>query len=798
MRKFLWKYVSGGETTRWAKSSLETAQDHERGPHHARLLREWTRAFLADHKDLPINLYGTWKTSMLDDEGLQQGIYLHLQTLGPYVRAQDLVDFMKKPETMAKFNLKKPISLATAQRWMKRLGYRWTVTPTGQYVDGHERADVVNYRQKKFLPRWMSIEERTRRWKAGFKEAEDVEEMRPIHRRIVVWFHDESTFYANDRRRQRWVHKDENAVPRAKGEGASLMVADFVSADYGWLASPDKTERARILFKAGKNREGYFTNDDTLKHATTAMDILTKYYPNEEHILVFDNATTTHTKRSDSSLSARHMPKGTKAVGEFWGATVPVLDSDGKQVYLRDETGKLTRKPATQKIRMDDATFPDGTPQSLYFPDDHAPLISAVLWDEAWAQSVERDSTFIVFNCGNFERIGFRHRASQTLYLTDLIDVVNCESPAYGLIQTGLYMSIVQDAIERMKQHQAKEELALPKNLKRQRSTVSLPSKRHKTRAATAKEINEVQTERENLEVSSNSQSPNTQGLISVTQLVKKYAATRSLALIELRYGVYNSPAPASFVRSKTRRNTRYKSNEYLSLVLTSEIASGATGVAHVAELKVLVAGRTLSSAAVVKLAFEPEQIQRLRHEFSIFQHLKSQGVVEGIPFIFGLFEDVETDALALVMTHVGTCLLTLWPNLRDMKLKLPEAARTSFHRVMSSIHQAGVRHMDIRPENLTIAGDDQAAIIDFDQAELNHSEGAKRREMRHLTALLNGSYRPPGAFPSGQTTPEQNTPEPETTARRKASLQPVAESDETEDPDDAVDNHDASGKNNP
>jgi hypothetical protein len=41
------------------------------------------------------------------------------------------------------------------------------------------------------------------------------------------------TFYANNRCKQCWVHKDEQAVPWAKGEGASLMMADFVSADYG-------------------------------------------------------------------------------------------------------------------------------------------------------------------------------------------------------------------------------------------------------------------------------------------------------------------------------------------------------------------------------------------------------------------------------------------------------------------------------------------------------------------------------------------------------------------------------------
>ena len=52
---------------------------------------------------------------------------------------------------------------------------------------------------------------------------------------IVVWFHDESMFYANDQRKLQWVHQNESAVPQPKGEGASLMVTDFVSADYGWL-----------------------------------------------------------------------------------------------------------------------------------------------------------------------------------------------------------------------------------------------------------------------------------------------------------------------------------------------------------------------------------------------------------------------------------------------------------------------------------------------------------------------------------------------------------------------------------
>jgi len=43
--------------------------------------------------------------------------------------------------------------------WMKKLGYRWTTIPGSQYVDGHERKDIVDYRQKTFLLRWMSLEE---------------------------------------------------------------------------------------------------------------------------------------------------------------------------------------------------------------------------------------------------------------------------------------------------------------------------------------------------------------------------------------------------------------------------------------------------------------------------------------------------------------------------------------------------------------------------------------------------------------------------------------------------------------
>ena len=46
-----------------------------------------------------------------------------------------------------------------------------------------------------------------------------------------------------------------------------------------------------------------------------AIDILTKYFPDENHILIDDNATT-HRKRAEDVLSARRMPKKMARSGE--------------------------------------------------------------------------------------------------------------------------------------------------------------------------------------------------------------------------------------------------------------------------------------------------------------------------------------------------------------------------------------------------------------------------------------------------------------------------------------------------
>ncbi|KAF8155272.1 hypothetical protein BJ912DRAFT_453668 [Pholiota molesta] len=355
------------ETGLWRKAAVNAARilgyaktgSQKPGEKKSRMLRRWLHEFISDREEVPTCKWQTSGQSLIDDPDFAQEIHAHLQSLKPSeVTAEAIVRFLDNPEMLERLQRTKTISITTAQKWLHKMHYRWTYDPKGQYVDGHEREDVVDYRQNVFLPAMARL--RARQTTYSSKDGPPV--MPPIEiRRVVVWYHDESTFYAHDRRRKRWVHQSERAKPYKKGEGASEMAAEFVSAEYGFLCSPDGKESARVLFKAGKMREGYFDNNNIRKQTAVAMELCKKWYPNEDHVFVFDNAKT-HTKRADDAQSALRMPK---APSETFGVDVNDLSADGHLQYL--ENGKVKKK----KIPMADTVLPDGRTQSFYFPAGH-------------------------------------------------------------------------------------------------------------------------------------------------------------------------------------------------------------------------------------------------------------------------------------------------------------------------------------------------------------------------------------------------------------------------------------------
>jgi hypothetical protein len=94
-----------------------------------------------------------------------------------------------------------------------------------------------------------------------------------------------------------------------------------------------------VFFHCGKNRDGYFNNDDILDQVEKAIDIFERMYPGAQALFMFDNATT-HQKWAPDALSAKHMPKSCKE----W-------------------------RPGQAQMR--DAMLPDGDRQLLYWPEDH-------------------------------------------------------------------------------------------------------------------------------------------------------------------------------------------------------------------------------------------------------------------------------------------------------------------------------------------------------------------------------------------------------------------------------------------
>jgi hypothetical protein len=70
------------------------------------------------------------------------------------------------------------------------------------------------------------------------------------------------------------------------------------------------TREARIIFKPGQNRDGYFGADNILAQVDNAIDIfegLTRGC--SQGLFLFDNAPS-HQKHAANAISAQNMPKG--------------------------------------------------------------------------------------------------------------------------------------------------------------------------------------------------------------------------------------------------------------------------------------------------------------------------------------------------------------------------------------------------------------------------------------------------------------------------------------------------------
>lgn len=215
----------------------------------------------------------------------------------------------------------------TAQVWLRKLGFEYKDVKKDVFIDGHERADVVEDRTR-FIRMMEEL-------KPFIVEFEADGNMKPKEyppgcavggnerRLIIVITHDECTFSANDGKRRAWAQPG-NSFLRPKGRGQGIMVSEFL-LPFGRLnlSSLSQEKRDEVvsrtgltlteaveIFEYGKNHEGYWDRVKLHKQVVTkALPVAEAFYPGYSLLFLFDNATS-HLIYAKNALRTQDINKG--------------------------------------------------------------------------------------------------------------------------------------------------------------------------------------------------------------------------------------------------------------------------------------------------------------------------------------------------------------------------------------------------------------------------------------------------------------------------------------------------------
>ncbi|KAH8930390.1 hypothetical protein BT69DRAFT_1210451 [Atractiella rhizophila] len=208
-------------------------------PEHCEMLRAWVRQ---EKENMDPAKLAAYSQNVLIPSQLEKSVKEELHTDMP-MRLKGYLE-----ETF----------FPNAGKWLRREGFRWTEYKKGLYYDGHERPDVVEYRQKVFVPTFQSFLPRLREWSSEDVNLEVKKPLPPETQPIVLVAHDESTCTANDGKKHCWI-LDGQAKLRKKGQGRGIHRSDFICSTYGWL------EECGEQLEYGKNHEGFWTGEKMLK-----------------------------------------------------------------------------------------------------------------------------------------------------------------------------------------------------------------------------------------------------------------------------------------------------------------------------------------------------------------------------------------------------------------------------------------------------------------------------------------------------------------------------------------------------
>src|SRR5882762_564391 len=235
-----------------------------------RLIRLWARDWMV-HRELPTSDRGRHVKvkSLLEDPSICAEMRTYLRSHKWATNPKKFADFTQQklfpaeaekyakhivdkemPRGLKKYlevelfpqiqmKVRKGISISTARRWMERQGFYYTKYKKALYFDGHERPDVVHYRQHIFLPLMAEYRSRLMEYRrveeSGYETFESVVKSLPDGvRKLVLCAHDESTMQANDSDKAGWGPEDEQPLLK-KGVGCGSHRSDVIFSTVGWL-----------------------------------------------------------------------------------------------------------------------------------------------------------------------------------------------------------------------------------------------------------------------------------------------------------------------------------------------------------------------------------------------------------------------------------------------------------------------------------------------------------------------------------------------------------------------------------
>ena len=196
----------------WIPASLEIAnQWHEAiepSPHFARRIRALARHYQA-FEELPKERRGGSRhaRSLLTDETVKAAAYTWLtsQTIGSVTPELFTKGLNETVLPSLNITMKKPLCVRTARRWLVKLGWTLKTLRKGVYMDGHERKDVIEYRETCYLPMLAKDEPRMVKFEFDGSNLHRIEpELQVGERLLIPIWQDESCFQANDYKKSAW------------------------------------------------------------------------------------------------------------------------------------------------------------------------------------------------------------------------------------------------------------------------------------------------------------------------------------------------------------------------------------------------------------------------------------------------------------------------------------------------------------------------------------------------------------------------------------------------------------------